>query len=120
MPGINGTLFIRDDYNNYIAHRQLKNVTPEKWAKTERADVIAFLEKHLAGDKQTDPVQEDITAISALLRQCLKEAADIVDTQLEGKNMAPHHKAERIESVGTLLFFKLVELPVVSRASRND
>lgn len=110
MPGKNGTIVIRDDNNYLIGHYKLENVTPEKWAKTERADVIAFLEEKL-DTKQTDPVQEDITAISKLLQECLNEATNIVDAKLEGKNMAPHYRAERIESIGALILYKLTEPP---------
>jgi hypothetical protein len=110
MAGKNGTIVIRDDNNYLIGHWRLNDVTPEKWAKTERADVIAFLEEKL-DTKQTDPVQKDITAISELLQECLNEATNIVDARLEGKNMAPYYRAERIESVGGFIFTKLTKPP---------
>jgi len=61
--------------------------------------------------KEQDPLQEDINAVSALLRKCLNESADIVDTKLNGKDMTADSRAERIESIGALIFFKLMEPP---------
>lgn len=115
----NGRIIIKDDNDNIIRFHTFDGLTAEKWVNSERADVIEFLEKwlrlgrikHTTTIYSEEHISQEVAATAALLKSCMHEAKAIVDTELGGRNMEAHHRAERIESVGALIFFKHTEPP---------
>ena len=103
------------------------NVDPKQFKKEQKissfealtrrqiSDWITELEEAEAKAKdqkpQQDPLDEDIATVSNLVRKCMREGADIVDHELGGKDMTADKRGEQIQSIGALIYFKLIEPP---------